>query len=121
VNNATSGVDGYVAGGYRTECGSGQYIRDGLAGGGVFDIVALVLRIDDRSVKFVPTFLYGQGVTGCLKATFHNGGVVTPLARLFMRSGTMNNRSFTPPGALSRRGQSFGESTFFNLIFALLP
>lgn len=110
-----------MAGGYRIEYGNGQYIRDGLAAGGVFDIAALVLRIDDRSVKFVPSFLYGQGVTGCVGAAFHNVEQMTPLARLFMRSGTVNNRSFTPPGALSRRGQSFGESTFFNLIFALLP
>ncbi|WP_312242253.1 hypothetical protein [Pantoea sp.] len=96
-------------------------VTDLLVEGRVFDIAALVLRIDDRSVKFVPAFLYGQGVTGCVEATFHNGGVVTPLGRLFMRSGTVNNWTFTPPGALSPSGQGFDESTFFGLILALLP
>ncbi|ULK55172.1 hypothetical protein HUZ88_20050 [Citrobacter portucalensis] len=96
-------------------------VTDLLVEGGAFDITALVLRIDDRSVKFVPAFLYGQGVTGCVEATFHNGGLVTPLGRLFMRSGTVNNWTFSPRDTLSRPGQRFDESTFFNLILALLP
>ena len=96
-------------------------VTDLLVEGRVFDIDALVLRIDDRSVKFVPVFLYGQGVTGCVEATFHNGGLVTPLGRLFMRSGTVNNWTYVPPGALSPSGQGFDESTFFGLILALLP
>lgn len=95
-------------------------VTDLLVEGGAFDITALVLRIDDRSVKFVPAFLYGQGVTGCVEATFHNGGLVTPLGRLFMRSGTVNNWSFTPAGALSLSALGFDESTFFGLIIALL-
>lgn len=57
-------------------------VTDLLVEGGAFDITALVLRIDDRSVKFVPAFLYGQGVTGCVEATFHNGGLVTPLGAI---------------------------------------
>jgi len=96
-------------------------VMDLLVEGGAFEIDALVLRIDDRSVKFVPVFLYGQGVTGCVEATFHNGGLVTPLGRLFMRSGTVKNWTFVPPGALSPSGQDFDESTFFGLILALLP
>ncbi|EGW1915818.1 hypothetical protein D1K53_15750 [Salmonella enterica] len=96
-------------------------VTDLLVEGGAFDIATLVLRIDDRSVKFVPAFLYGQGVTGCLEGTFHNGGIVTPLGRLFMRSGMVNKWTFTSPGALSRPGQDFDESTFFDLILALLP
>lgn len=36
-------------------------------------ITGIVLRIDERAVKFMPVFLYGKGVTGCVKATFHNG------------------------------------------------
>ncbi|HGN9109576.1 TPA: hypothetical protein ACK1J9_001550 [Enterobacter hormaechei] len=96
-------------------------VTDLLVEGRVFDIATLVLRIDDRSVKFVPAFLYGQGVTGCVEATFHDGGLVTPLGRLFMRSGTVNNWTFSPPGTLSCPGQRFDESTFFNLILALLP
>lgn len=35
-------------------------VTDLLVEGGRFDIATLVLRIDDRSVKFVPAFLYGQ-------------------------------------------------------------
>lgn len=89
--------------------------------GGSFEIVALVLSIDERSVKFVPAFLYGQGVTGGVEATFHNGGFVTSLGRLFMRSGTVNNWTFVPSGALSLTKQGFDESTFFGLILALLP
>ncbi|PXV75485.1 hypothetical protein [Pantoea sp. PNA 03-3] len=89
--------------------------------GGAFDISAAVLRYDERSVKFIPVYLYGQGVTGCVEATFHNGGLVTPLGRLFMRSVTVKNWTFVPPGALSPSGQAFDESTFFGLILALLP
>lgn len=96
-------------------------VTDLLVKGGPFEIVGILLRYDDRVVKFVPVFLYGQGVTGCVEITFHNGRLVTPLGRLFMRSGMVKNWTFTPPGALSRLGQSFDESTFFNLIFALLP
>lgn len=96
-------------------------VTDLLVEGGAFDISGIVLRVDDRAVKFVPVFLYGQGVTGCVEATFHDGGNVTSLGRLFMRSGTVNNWTFTPHGALSRPGQGFDESTFFGLILALLP
>jgi len=96
-------------------------VTDLLVENGTFEITALVLRIDDRSVKFAPAFLYGQGVTGCVEATFHNGGLVTPLGRLFMRSVTVKNWTFVPLGALSPSGQAFDESTFFGLILALLP
>lgn len=96
-------------------------VTDLLVEGGTFDIAGIVLRVDDRAVKFTPVFLYGQGVTGCVEASLHNGGRVTPLGRLFMRSGTVNDWIFTPPGALSRPGQGFDESAFFGLILALLP
>lgn len=96
-------------------------VTDLLVEGGAFDMAGIVLRIDDRTVKFLPAFLYGQGVTGCVEVTFHNGGLVTPLGRLFMRSGTVNNWTFVPPGALSPSGQGFDESTFFGLILSLLP
>lgn len=96
-------------------------VTDLLVGGGAFEIATLVLHIDDRSVKFTPIFLYGQGVIGCVEATLHNEGRVTPLGRLFMRSGRVNNWTFIPAGVLSRPGQGFDESTFFGLILALLP
>lgn len=44
-------------------------VTDLLVEGGVFDISAIVLRHDDRIVKFMPLFLYGQGVTGCVEVT----------------------------------------------------
>ncbi|UAN22303.1 hypothetical protein KGP25_00710 [Enterobacter sp. JBIWA003] len=96
-------------------------VTDLLVENGTFEITALVLRIDDRSVKFVPAFLYGQGVTGCVEATFHDGRYTTSLGRLFMRSGRVNNWTFTPSAALCPSGQGFDESTFFGLILALLP
>jgi hypothetical protein len=97
------------------------FVTDLLVEGGVFDISAIVLRYDNRMVKFLPIFLYGQGVTGCVEVTFHTGGPVTSLGRLFMRSGNTNGWTFTPPGALPRAGQPFDEGTFFSLILALLP
>lgn len=96
-------------------------VTDLLVEGGAFDISGIVLRVDDRTVKFVPVFLYGQGVTGCMEVIFDDGKHTTSLGRLFMRSGTVNNWTFTPPGTLSRPGQCFDESTFFSLILVLLP
>lgn len=48
------------------------YVTDQLVQGGAFEIAGIVLRYDDRVVKFVPVFLYGQGVTGCVEVTFHD-------------------------------------------------
>jgi hypothetical protein len=96
-------------------------VTDLLVEGGTFEIAAITLRYHDRSVKFIPVFLYGQGVTGCVEVTLHAEGSVTSVGRLFMRAGHFSDWSFTPPGALSRPGQSFDESTFFSLILALLP
>lgn len=96
-------------------------VTDLLVKGGAFEIAGIVLRYEDRAVTFMPVFLYGQGVTGCVEATLHSGGGETTLGHLFMRSGSVNNWTFTPPGALSRSGQRFDESTFFSLILALLP
>lgn len=96
-------------------------VTDLLVEGGAFDISGIILRYDDRSVKFMPIFLYGQSVTGCVEVTFHKGGLVNSLGRLFMRSGSVSDWTFTPPGALSRPGQRFDESAFFSLILALLP
>jgi hypothetical protein len=97
------------------------FVTDLLVEDGVFDISALVLRYDNQVVKFLPIFLYGQGVTGCVEVTFNTGGQVTSLGRLSMRSGNSSDWTFTPSAALSRPGQTFDESTFFGLILALLP
>jgi len=96
-------------------------VTDLLVGSGAFEIAGIVLRVDGRFVKFSPVFLYGQSVTGGVEATFHDGGHVTSLGRLFMRSGTVSAWTFAPSGALSRSGQGFDESTFFSLILRLLP
>ena len=96
-------------------------VTDLLVEGGAFDIPGIVLHYDDRSVTFTPVFLYGQGVTGCVEAAFHTKGSMSALGRLFMRSGTVSDWTYTPVGALSRSGQRFDESTFFGLILALLP
>lgn len=95
-------------------------VTDLLVGGGAFEIASIVLHIDNRSVNFVPVFLYGQGVTGCVEVTFRDGVQVTPLGRLFMRSVSVNDWTFAPSGDLSRSGEGFNESTFFSLIIALL-
>lgn len=96
-------------------------VADLLVEGGAFDIAGIVLHVDERSVKFMPVFLYGQGATGCVEAAFHGGGRVTPLGRLFMRAGSVSEWTFTSPGTPLRTGQPFDESTFFGLVLALLP
>ena len=96
------------------------FVSDLLVVDGTFEISGIVLRYDSRVVKFTPVFLYGKGVTGCVEAIFHEGGHMTSLGRLFMRSGTVSDWTFTPPGALSCSRQQFDESTFFGLIIALL-
>lgn len=96
-------------------------VTDLLVENGAFDITGIILRIDDRSVKFAPVFLYGQGVTGCVEITLHAKGCITSPGRLFMRAGHFSEWTFTPPGMLPRTGQPLNESTFFGLILALLP
>lgn len=53
--------------------------------------------------------------------TLHAAGGITFLGRLCMRSGNLGGWSFMSPDALSLPVQHFDESTFFNLILALLP
>ena len=88
-------------------------VTDLLVDSGAFEIAAILLRIDDRSVKFVPAFLYGQGVTGCMETAFSDGALITPLGRLFMRSETVNNWTFAPPGVLSRPGRVLMRARFW--------
>ncbi|QXA91563.1 Uncharacterised protein [Citrobacter braakii] len=97
------------------------HVTDLLVESGAFEIDGIVLRYENRSVKFIPVFLYGQGVTGCVEITFHDGTHMTSLGRLFMRSGSVNDWIFTPQGALSCPRQDFDESAFFGLILSLLP
>ena len=96
-------------------------VTDLLVDGGAFDIPGIALCYENRAIKFMPVFLYGQGVTGCVEVTLHTGGRMTSQGRLFMRAGHISDWTFTPPGTLPRSGQSFDESTFFGLMLALLP
>jgi hypothetical protein len=66
-----------------------------LVEGGAFEISGIVLRYDNRAVKFMPIFLYGQGVAGCVEVTFFRVQVISQ-GRLFMRVGSANDWIFTP-------------------------
>ncbi|EKM4697912.1 hypothetical protein SIO53_000935 [Enterobacter roggenkampii] len=96
-------------------------VPDLLVEGGAFEISGIVLRYDSRAVNFMPIFLYGQGVAGCVEVTFCSGENVISQGRLFMRVGNANGWIFTPPDTSSRSGQLFDEGVFFGLILALLP
>lgn len=96
-------------------------VPDLLVEGGAFEISGIVLRYDSRAVKFMPIFLYGLGVAGCVEITFCSGDKVISQGRLFMRVGNANGWIFTPPDTSSRSGQLFDEGVFFGLILALLP
>jgi len=96
-------------------------VLDLLVEGGAFEISGIVLHYDSRAVKFMPIFLYGQGVAGCVEVTFCSGGKVISQGRLFMRVGSVNGWFFTPPDTSSRSGQLFDEAIFYGLILALLP
>ncbi|HGM6664144.1 TPA: hypothetical protein ACKQC7_000800 [Serratia marcescens] len=96
-------------------------MMDLLVEGGAFEIAAIVLHYDDRAIKFMPIFLYGQGVTGCVEATLHTGKTVISLGRLYMRAGHVSDWTFAPAGSLSRTVDVFDEETFYHLIAGLLP
>ncbi|WP_395304337.1 hypothetical protein [Enterobacter sp. ECC-019] len=96
-------------------------VLDLLVEGGAFEISGIVLHYDSRAVKFMPIFLYGQGVAGCVEVTFCSGDKVISQGRLFMRVGNVNGWFFTPPDTSSRSGQLFDEGIFYGLILALLP
>ncbi|ELN2578970.1 hypothetical protein RY966_004774 [Enterobacter kobei] len=96
-------------------------VRDLLAEVGAFDIDGIVLRVDDRAVKFTPVFLYGQSVTGCVDVILHAEGGITSVGRLFMQVGQLNDWRLTQPGAPALPGEHFDEGAFFRLILSLLP
>ena len=97
------------------------YVLDLLVEGGAFDISGIVLRYGNRAVKFMPIFLYGQGVAGCVEVTFFSGYSSISQGRLFMRVGSVYDWIFTPPDTSPQSGQLFDEGVFFGLILALLP
>ncbi|MBN4799027.1 hypothetical protein H4F75_05575 [Enterobacter asburiae] len=97
------------------------YVPDLLVEGGTFDISGIVLRYGNRAVKFMPIFLYGQGVAGCVEVTFFSGYSSISQGRLFMRVGSVYDWIFTPPDISPQSGKLFDEGVFFDLILALLP
>lgn len=98
-------------------------VSDLMVEGGAFEISGIVLRYDSRSVKFMPVFLYGQGVAGCVEIIFCSGKNVISQGRLFMRVRGVSNWTYTPPDTSPQSGQLqlFDEGIFFGLILALLP
>lgn len=104
------------------ECeGTSVTLIELLLGGRQFTIPGIVLRYRDRKVTFTPAFLYGQGVTGCVEVSLCVNGNVTPLCRLFMRSGREENWTWSQPVNATSPRQPFGEEAFFGVIEPLLP
>ncbi|NTZ38565.1 hypothetical protein EXW94_12615 [Enterobacter sp. JMULE2] len=96
-------------------------VTDLLAEVRAFDIDGIVLRVDDRAVKFTPVFLYGQSVVGRVDVTLHAEGCITSVGRLFMQAGQLNDWRLTQPGAPAMPGEHFDEGAFFGLILSRLP
>lgn len=92
-----------------------------LAGGKAFDIPGIHLRYENRTVKFSPVFLYGQGVTGCVEVSLSSASSVTPLCRLFMRSSESTDWTCSPSGLSTAPRRMFGEDAFFDMVEGLLP
>ena len=89
-----------------------------LAGPESFSMPGFTLRYENKTIRFAPIFLYGQGVTGCVEVSLQYNGAATPLQRLFMRSGNDTGWTCAKPGGLSRT--TFSENAFFEMIEALL-
>ncbi len=96
-------------------------VADLLVEGGTFTLSAILLRHEERTIKFTPLFLYGHGVTGCVEITLHANGKASPLGRLFMRSGKTTSWSVMLNSDPSRSARIFDEEVFFSVIENLLP
>ncbi|MDI9768060.1 hypothetical protein QM327_16020 [Pantoea dispersa] len=92
-----------------------------LIGGRVFSVPGINLHYLQRSIRFTPIFLYGQGVTGCIKVCLHADKDIRPLYRLFMRSGEQDDWSWCLAGAQSGNYIRLDEEAFFTMIALLLP
>ncbi|MBB1199804.1 hypothetical protein EGM70_05750 [Enterobacteriaceae bacterium 89] len=89
-----------------------------LAGSETFSVPGFTLRYENRTIRFAPVFLYGQGVTGCVEVSLLKSGKVMPLQRLFMRSESHSSWTCSAPDSLSRT--SFSEDAFFAMIEELV-
>lgn len=96
-------------------------VTDLLAGSGAFDAPGILLRYGERAMQFTPLFLYGHGVTGCVEVSLRAQGKVTPLGRLFMRTGTQDGWRLRPADVRAGPECAFDEEAFFTLIGNLLP
>ncbi|WP_324724445.1 hypothetical protein [Lelliottia sp. JS-SCA-14] len=92
-----------------------------LIGGTSFPVPGIALHYAQRSIRFTPIFLYGQGVTGCIEVCLTADGKISPLYRLFMRSGEQDNWTWCPAGAQNGNPARFDEEAFFTMIAPLLP
>ncbi|HEY2454521.1 MAG TPA: hypothetical protein VGI71_18270 [Scandinavium sp.] len=114
-------ADEWLAGtGGRTEHPSVSLVEL-LTGGRPFSMPGLVLHYDARCVKFIPIFLYGQGVTGCVDVTLCADGKSEPLCRLFMRTAEQADWTYTLAGMPTGRRRALNEDAFFEIIDSLLP
>lgn len=90
-----------------------------LLGGRSFRVPGIHLRFEDKTLRFTPLFLYGQGTTGCVEATLCHQRRVTPVCRLFMRSDAGDlwtySRAATPNSRFA-----FSEDAFFDILSCLL-
>ncbi|MFK3663552.1 hypothetical protein ACI2I2_24090 [Scandinavium sp. NPDC088450] len=84
-------------------------------------MTGIELHYLQRSIRFTPIFLYGQGVTGCVEVSLCKAGATNPLYRLFMRNGNQDAWSWLPAGTISRQSSLFDEDAFFTMIEPLLP
>ena len=92
-----------------------------LIGGTSFSVPGIVLHYAQRTIRFTPIFLYGQGVTGCIEVCLTADGSVRPLYRLFMRSGEQDEWTWCPTGAQGENPARFDEEAFFTMIAPLIP
>lgn len=91
-----------------------------LIGGKTFSIPGIQLLYENKTVKFTPVFLYGQGVTGCVEVSLCAEGAPVPLCRMFMRAAGHNHWTWRPAGWSTQPGEAFSEDVFFNMIEGLL-
>jgi hypothetical protein len=89
-----------------------------LIGEGAFSVPGIALRLGDHKVTFMPVFLYGQGVTGCVDVSLYTTGGMNTLCRLFMRSSEYESWSWSPVDGGNRK--AFDEDAFFLMISGLL-
>lgn len=92
-----------------------------LTGGSTFSVPGITLHYAQRSIRFTPIFLYGQGVTGCIEVCLTADGTIRPLYRLFMRSGNRDDWTWCLAGMQHGNLARFDEEAFFTMITPLLP